>query len=399
MLAAGRAAEIGSRVSLLERNERLGRKLSITGNGRCNLTNAGDTADFVRSFGRNGKFLYRALTEFSSRDLVAFFEELEVKTKEEEDGRMFPASGSSESVVKALERYMRRRGVTVRLNCRVERILVDEAAGAVSGVRITGCQEVLRADSVILATGGLSYPGTGSTGDGYSMAVELGHSIIPLRPALVPLETEEEFAKGLQGLSLDSIEVAALANGRRFASESGDMLFTHFGVSGPAVLALSALVVEHLDKGEKVELSIHLISGLDAAGIERRLMDEISGSGGKLLRTVMRRLMPNALVPVLMGTCGIPEDRKCSQITGGERKKLGTQLADFRLTVKRSRPIDEAIITRGGIRVGEIDPRTMESKKTRGLYFCGEIIDIDARSGGYNLQAAFSTAHLAGTNA
>jgi predicted Rossmann fold flavoprotein len=398
MFAAGCAAERGLRVLLLERNARLGRKLSITGNGRCNLTNTGELDEFIRHFGRNGRFLYRALTEFSNRDLGAFFDAHGVETGEEREGRVFPVSGGSEGVVRALERYMRKHRATVELESRARRIVVNPAAGAVSGIEVEGRGEILGATRIILATGGLSYPATGSTGDGYSMAKELGHTIVPLRPALVPLVTEEQFPKDLQGLSLDGVRVAALVNGREIASETGGMLFTHFGVSGPAVLALSGLIVEQLGTKKKVAISINLQPDADEAELERRLLGEFSSSGGKAIGTVMRHLMPKALVPIFLKSLGISADTKCSQITGGERRRMTALLMDFRLAIRKARPVDEAIVTRGGISLDEIDPRTMESKKVKGLYFCGEVIDVDGASGGYNLQAAFSTARLAAMN-
>jgi len=399
MLAAGRAAEKGSRVLLIERNDRLGRKLAITGKGRCNVTNSGDIPHFIESYGRNGKFLYRALTEFSNRDLVSFLEERGVATKEERGGRIFPASDDSETVVRALERYLREREVSVALGSRVERIVLDPSSGAVAGVALRGREGTIEARAVILATGGLSYPATGSTGDGYAMAGKLGHTIVAPRPALVPLETRETFAKDLQGLSLENVRVTAFGNGTKLASEFGDMLFTHFGVSGPVILKMSALVVERLDAKERVEISINLKPALDETKLEARLMREFAGSGKKVLSTVMRSLLPKALIPVFVGLSGVSGDKRCNQITGDERKKLVKLFMDFRLAIRRARPIDEAIITRGGIALDEINPRTMESKKVKGLFLCGEVIDIDGNTGGYNLQAAFSTAHLAAMNA
>ena len=395
MFAAGRAAENGSRVLLLERNARLGKKLSITGNGRCNLTNTDETDEFVRNFGAHGKFLYRALTEFSYHDLVAFFKGHGLETREEDGGRIFPARGNSESVVRALERWLRRSGVTARLNSRVEKIAVDPVSGAVTGVKVGGREEIIEANSVVLATGGLSYPRTGSTGDGYSMARALAHAIVSPRPALVPLETKERFPKDLRGLSLRDVTVTVVCDGKRVASENGDLLFTHFGVSGPAILSLSALVVERLDEGRKVEISIDFARLRDGSVPAKRLIEALAGSGRRSIGTVMRGLMPKALVPVLMRSSGIAADKKCSQITSDERKRLAALLADFRLTITGARPIDEAIVTRGGIDLREINPHTMESKKVKGLYFCGEIMDFDGRTGGYNLQAAFSTAYLA----
>ena len=398
MLAAGSAAERGARVLLLERNARLGRKLGITGDGRCNLTNTDERDEFIRSFGANGKFLYRAFAAFSNHDLIAFFNEQGVAMKEEEGGRVFPASGRAESVIGALARYMKRHGVAVRMNSRAERVIVDAASAAVAGVTIKDRETTIGTKNVILATGGLSYPATGSTGDGYAVAKTLGHTIVPPRPALVPVETVEAFTKGLQGLSLTGVDVTVVSGRKRIASESGDLIFTHYGISGPAVLSLSGAIVEHLDRKEPVAVSINLKPALDRPGLEELLIREFAGSSKKLISTVMKGLVPKSLVPVLMNAGGISEEKQCGRITSAERKRLAGLLADFRLTVKRSRPIAEAIVTRGGIDLKEVDPRTMESKKVRGLYFCGEILDVDGNTGGYNLQAAFSTARLAAAN-
>jgi predicted Rossmann fold flavoprotein len=398
MLAAGSAAERGLRVILLERNARLGKKLGITGDGRCNLTNTDERDDFIRSFGANGRFLYRAFAAFSNHDLIAFFNGQGVATKEERGGRIFPASDRAESVIGALERYMKRHGVAVRLSSRAERIVVDAASGAVAGVRIRDRETTIGTKNVILATGGLSYPATGSTGDGYSMAKALGHTIVPPRPALVPVETAETFPKDLQGLSLSGVAVTVMSGRKRIASESGDLIFTHYGISGPVVLSLSGAIVERLDRKEPVAVSINLKPAFDRAGLEELLIREFAGSARKLIGTAMKGLVPKALVPVLLNAGGISEEKQCGRITSAERKRLAGSLADFRLTVKRPRPIDEAVVTRGGIELKEVDPRTMESRKVKGLYFCGELLDIDGSTGGYNLQAAFSTARLAAAN-
>ncbi len=399
MLAAGSAAEAGARVLLLERNERLGRKLRITGDGRCNLTNTADMEAFIRSFGANGRFLYRAFSSFSNRDLIAFFDGLGVATKEEEGGAIFPASDRAESVVEALARYMKKHGVEVMLNARASGIAVDAASGAVAGVTLEGREGTLGAKRVILATGGLSYPATGSTGDGYAMAKALGHAIVPPRPALVPLETVQSFPGRLRGVSLASVAVTATSGRKRIASESGDLMFTHYGVSGPVVLALSGAVVEHLDKGEQVALSVNLMPDLDGRGVDDLLLRTFARSGRKQLATVIGGLVPKALAGVLADAGGIAADRPCGGITASERKRLVALLSDMRLAVKRARPIAEAIVTRGGVDLKEVDPRTMESKKVRGLSFCGEVLDVDGRTGGFNLQAAFSTARLAASRA
>ena len=395
MLAAGRSAENGSRVLLLERNSRPGRKLGITGKGRCNLTNTCGIEDFIENYGRNGKFLYRALIEFPSAALVAFFNENGVETKEERGGRVFPASDDSASVVRALETYMKRHGVDIMLNSRVKGILTGDRGGFVAGVELGKEGGRIKAGKVILATGGLSYPATGSTGDGYAMAERLGHAIVPPKPALVPLETEEEFPKRLQGLSLENVRATVNCDGRRKESEFGDMLFTHFGVSGPIILKLSGSIVERLGEGRKVVLSINLKPALDETKLEGRLLREFASSGRKTLATVMKNLLPKALVPIFLDLAGTPGEKKCGQVTAAERKKIAGLMADLRITVARPRPFEEAIITRGGVDLREVDPRTMQSRKVKGLYFCGEVLDIDGTTGGFNLQAAFSTAYLA----
>ncbi|MFH1755283.1 MAG: NAD(P)/FAD-dependent oxidoreductase [Candidatus Latescibacterota bacterium] len=395
MLAAGCAAENGARVLLLERNKRLGNKLRITGKGRCNLTNTCETAEFIEGYGRNGKFLYRALREFSNQDLVRFFNQQGVDTKEERGGRIFPVSDKAVDVVNALERYMSKHNVTVKLNSRVGRIELNRESNAVTGVALKNRAKIIESGKIILATGGLSYPGTGSTGDGYAMAKQLGHSVVPLQPALVPFETVEKFPKDLQGLSLENVEVTVLCDSRKITTEFGDMLFTHFGVSGPIILRLSGRIVECLDNKKAVILSINLKPALDEGKITNRFLREFSGSGKKSLKTIIKGMLPRALVPVFIEASAIPGDKRCNQITGDERKALVRLMMDFRVTVKRARSYAEAIITRGGIDLKEIDPRTMESTKVKGLYFCGEIIDIDGITGGYNLQAAFSTGYLA----
>ena len=293
---------------------------------------------------------------------------------------------------------MKRHGVDIMLNSRVKGILTDGRGGLVAGIELGKGGGRIAAGKVILATGGLSYPATGSTGDGYSMAERLGHTIVPPKPALVPLETKKEFPKLLQGLSLENVEATVYCDGRRKESEFGDMLFTHFGVSGPIILKLSGSIVERLDEGRKVVLSINLKPALDETKLENRLLREFAAAGRKSLATVMKNLLPKALVPIFLDLAGVPGDRKCGQVTSSERRKIAGLLTDLRITAARPRAFDEAIITRGGVDLREVDPRTMESRKVKGLYFCGEILDIDGTTGGFNLQAAFSTAYLAAKN-
>ncbi len=402
MFAAGCAAANGADTLLLERNNKLGKKLSITGKGRCNITNIGEINDFIDIYGKNGKFLYRAFTKFFNQDLIAFFNHYDVSTKVERGGRVFPVSDDSESIVNVLRKYIKTNKVILGLNLRVKEIMItDNKTGEnkfgkykVKGIRLFERKEVIKTGKVILATGGLSYPRTGSTGDGYKMAEKLGHTIVPLKPALVPLETKEDFVKDLQGLALKNVSVTVFANGRKIDWEFGEMLFTHFGISGPVILKMSGLVVEHLSKNEEVSVVINFKPALDKKKLSDRFLREKKEFGLKSVSNVMKNFLPHRLVPVFLKLANVSSIKKFKQITHQEKEKIIDLLTNFKLKVTKPRPIDEAVITRGGISLNEINPYTMESKKVKGLYFCGEIIDIDGKTGGYNLQMAFSTAFL-----
>lgn len=402
MFAAGYSAANGANTLLLERNNKLGKKLSITGKGRCNITNIGEINDFIDIYGKNGKFLYRAFTKFFNQDLIAFFNHYDVSTKVERGGRVFPVSDDSESIVNVLRKYIKTNKVTLGLNLRVKEIkITDNKTGEnkfgkykVKGIRLFERKEVIKTGKVILATGGLSYPRTGSTGDGYKMAERLGHTIVPLKPALVPLETKEDFVKDLQGLALKNVNVTVFANGRKIDWEFGEMLFTHFGISGPVILKMSGLVVEHLGKNEEVSVAINFKPALDKKKLIDRFLREKKEFGLKSVNNVMKNFLPQRLVPVFLKLANISSIKKFKQITHQEEEKIIDLLTNFKLKITKPRPIDEAVITRGGISLNEINPYTMESKKVKGLYFCGEIIDIDGKTGGYNLQMAFSTAFL-----
>jgi len=395
MMAAGRAAACGATVLLLEKKDRLGLKLRITGKGRCNLTNATDMDDFVSHFGPNGRFLYRAFSRFFSTDLRAFFAARGVPTVVERGQRVFPVSNEARHIVDALQQYLDENRVSIRYNTPVTRLLTKDRH--IIGVQ-TGTGQTLHTPCVVLATGGASYPLTGSTGDGYRLAAEVGHRIVPIQPALVPLETEEPWVAALQGLSLRNVRVSLLLDGRPLAREFGEMLFTHFGVSGPLILTLSKRAVAALGEG-RVELSIDLKPALDDEQLDQRLRRELEQSGRRSFRNILKTLLPLRLRDPFITLTGIPADKPGHQITSEERQRLHRQLRDMRLTIKSPRPLSEAIITAGGVDINEIEPRTMESKLVRGLYFCGEVIDIDADTGGYNLQAAFSTGYLAGESA
>jgi len=393
MMAAGQAAGLGADTLLLEKMRRPGRKLGITGKGRCNLTNVASLPEIISHFGSSGIFLRQAFYRFSNDELVVFFEDLGVPTVVERGGRIFPASGQARDVVDALTAWMRRQGVTVRRKISVDGLLIKRQK--VCGVcGLTG--EIYPADAVIIATGGVSYPATGSTGDGYRLARSAGHSIVSPRPALIPLETEGAVAPRLQGLSMRNVNVSVLINGRKQDEAFGEMLFTHFGLSGPVILSLSGRVTDALDMGGRVTISIDLKPALDEHKLDERLLRDLDAHGKRKFQTLLEGLMPGKLIPVCMDLTGIPPDRRGHQITASERRRLRAWLKDFRLEVTGTRPISEAIITAGGINTGEIDPRTMASRLVSGLYFAGEVMDIDADTGGYNLQAAFSTGWLAG---
>ncbi len=393
LMAAGQAALGGAPTTLLEKMNLPGRKLRITGKGRCNLTNVAPLDNFITHFGDNGRFLRQAFSRFFSEDLIAFLDQLGVSTVTERGGRVFPASEDAGEVVDALVRWVTQQRVTLLTETGVSKVLRQ-------GERVTGVEtargQVLKADAVILATGGASYPGTGSTGDGYRMAELLGHTVVPIRPALVPLETAGDIAPRLQGLSLRNVTVQVQVDGRQEATEFGEMLFTHFGVSGPLVLTLSKCAVDALRLGRRVALSIDLKPALDEKKLDARLLRDLDAHGKRQFQTLLKGLLPAKLIPLCIEGTGIPADKVGHQITSDERGRLRLWLKELRLEVTGHRPLREAIITAGGIATREVDPRTMASRLVPGLYFAGEVLDIDADTGGYNLQAAFSTGWVAG---
>ena len=411
LMAAGQAAELGAETLLLEKMNHPGRKLRIAGKGRCNLTNVAPVSEFIAHFGPSGRFLRQAFVQFFNTELVAFFEELGIRTVTERGGRVFPASSQAcpersrraQDVVDALVRWAGDRGVTLRTRSPVERLLVE--GRRVVGVQVSRNQVFpqkpgfYRADAVIVATGGASYPATGSTGDGYRLAASVGHTIVPIRPALVPLETAGDVAPRLQGLSLRNVTVRVWVNGKKQAEAFGEMLFTHFGLSGPIILSLSRQVVDALHLGQKVILSVDLKPALDERKLDARLRRDLDAHGKQQFRTLLKGLLPRKLIPICIDLTGIPADKVAHQITSEERQRLRTWLKDFRLEVTGHRPFTEAIITAGGVDTREVDPRTMASRLVEGLYFAGEVLDIDADTGGYNLQAAFSTGWVAGRSA
>ena len=391
LMAAGRAAEEGARVLLLEKMGRVGIKLALTGKGRCNLTNSGELQDFIASYRRNGKFLHNVFSRFFNEDLIAFFKDRGLSTVEERGRRIFPASQQSQDVVRVLRDFISSHGVRVLIHTPGRGIVVD--GGRAVGVRTDS--GIFHGRRVILATGGASYPQTGSSGEGYRMAEELGHTIQPIRPSLVPLEIAEPDVRDLQGLALKNVRVTLRAGGQKVGEEFGEMLFTHFGVSGPIILTLSGDAGDQIGR-QKVELSIDFKPALSGEQVEARLIRELHAHQRKQISNILTRLLPQRLVPIFIRRADLSADLKGTEVQSAERKRLGRLLKDWRLTVRRPRPLEEAIVTAGGVSVNEIHPLTMESKKIKGLHFCGEMIDVDGKTGGYNLQAAFSTGWVAG---
>ncbi|MBC8367830.1 NAD(P)/FAD-dependent oxidoreductase [bacterium] len=395
LLAAGRAAQLGADVLLLEKMQRPGRKLRISGKGRCNITNTLEMPEFMREFDKKGRFLRPAFSQFFSKDILSLLAKLGVEHKVERGGRVFPASDRAQDVVDALQRWMLGTGVKMQTEAAVRDIIIRD--GRIAGV--VGKSEEHAANAVILCMGGASYKGTGSSGDGYAMAKTAGHSIVPIRPALVPLLTSDHAASRLQGLSLRNVEVSIWVGNKKKAKSRGEMIFTHFGVSGPLVLRLSRFAVDSLAAGEPVELVIDLKPALDHAALDRRLLRDIDAHGKRFFETLLGDLLPRKLIPVCIDASGIPAKCPAHQITGEQRKQLRVWLKEFRLKITGCRPLNEAIVTAGGVNLKEVNPKTMESRIMPGLYFAGELLDIDAPTGGYNIQAAFSTGWLAGNSA
>lgn len=428
MMAAAAAAGNGHEVSLYEKNEKLGKKLYITGKGRCNLTNNCDVETLLGAVCTNRKFLYSAFYGFNSQDTIRFFENAGMKTKTERGNRVFPVSDHSSDVIAALASQLRKRGAEVHLNEEVAGILCDKtadegpanAAGASGGAHegaeknggpgplrpdgrtqcVTGLRlasgRCVRADAVIVATGGLSYQTTGSTGDGYRFALEAGHSVTECSPSLVPLETAGDWAQQMQGLSLRNVELTVLDGKKELFREFGEMMFTHFGVTGPLILTASSVIQKRL-REHPLQMYIDLKPALDEERLDARILREFEAGKNKQFKNILGTLFPARLIPVMISRCGIPADKLIHEISREERKNLIRITKQFPLTVTGLRGYNEAVITRGGVSVREVDPATMESKKVRGLYFAGEVLDLDAVTGGFNLQIAWSTGYAAGT--
>lgn len=392
MIAAGRAASLGSDTLLLEKNNILGKKLLITGKGRCNITNSGNIRELIENIPGNGKFLYSAFNYFSNKDLIKLLESLGLKVKYERGKRVFPITDRSKDVVNTLISYLKKNNVKVLTNKKAEKIKISN--GKILGVE-TSQGEFFKTDSIIIATGGMSYPATGSTGDGYRMAKELGHTIIPLKPSLVPLTTKENWVKNVQGLTLKNVKVSAFRNNHKISEEFGEMLFTHFGVSGPVILTMSRDIVQGIS--DKIKISIDLKPALNESKLDTRLQRDFKEFDKRMFKNSLTKLLPKSLIPIVIKLSDIPPNKKINQITKQERLKLIRILKGLELNINGYRPIEEAIVTSGGVSVKEINPKTMESKLIKGLFFAGEVIDVDGLTGGFNLQAAFSTGFVAGS--
>ena len=404
MMSAITAKEAGNRVILIEKMKSLGRKLLITGKGRCNITSSLPIEEFIKNTPGNGKFLYSAFNNFSNEDIINFLKEEGLEVKEERGNRIFPVTDKSQDVLDCFIKRLKKDKVEIHLGERVEEILYDEKneGKIVTGIRTTNGK--IEADKIILATGGKSYPLTGSTGDGYCLAQKLGHTITNLKPSLVPIEIfEKSICKNLQGLSLRnvSIKIVDNENKKEIYSDFGEMLFTHFGVSGPIILSSSAHLVRYKNIDEKfknknIKIIVDFKPALSEEKLEARILRDFEEFKNKQFKNSLDKLLPQKLIPVIIELSNINENKKVNEITKEERKKLVILLKNFTLTLEKLRPIEEAIITSGGINIKEINPKTMESKLVKNLYFAGEIIDVDSYTGGFNLQIAYSTGYVAG---
>lgn len=393
LMAAVIAGREGAKVTLLEKMNYVGKKMGITGKGRCNITNACDMSDFIKNTPGNGKFLYGAYERFTNEDLLQLLHDAGLETKVERGGRVFPASDSALDVRNTFMKLMKHYGVDVHLEEPVNKLLVDD--GVVTGV-VTD-KETYHADAVVIATGGKSYPATGSTGDGYILAAQVGHKITDIRPSLVPIVTEESWVKDLMGLSLRNVELSVVAKNKVQAKMFGEMMFTHFGITGPIVLSLSHTVGKLMRKKNigTIGLDINLKPALSPETLDKRLQKDFDLYSKKQLINGMKDLLPSRLIQLIIELAGIDPQKPINQISKEERQQIGYMLQHMPLTVKGLRPVEEAIVTAGGISLKEFNPKTMESKLVKGLYGAGEVLDIDAFTGGYNLQAAFSTGYVA----
>ncbi len=395
LMAAGQAAEAGSEVVLLEKMKRPGRKICISGKGRCNITNIAELSEFIQHFGKTGRFLRQPFNRFFSAELMQFFAQHGLELVKERGGRVFPTSGKAPDVLKTFLRWLEGLPVSIRPDSRVDELLVEE--GKLRGVVCNG--NPIYGQAVILTTGGKSYPATGSTGDGYRLAESVGHKIVPFRPALVPVETEGNLARRLTGLHLRNVGVQLFVNGKKKQDGFGELQFMKYGLSGPVILTVSGLIVDALRAGKKVGLVLDLKPALDVQKLDSRLLRDFNERRKERMDSVLRGLMAREMVSVCLSATGISADRLAGEVRAAERKQLRHWLKNISFTVTGYRGFKEAIVTAGGVDLGLVNPRTMESKCCPGLYLAGELLDLQADTGGYNLQAAFSTGWLAGRSA
>ena len=402
MFAAIAAAEAGSQVTLLEKNEKLGKKLYITGKGRCNITNAGDMDNLFANIMTNAKFLYSAFYSYDNQRVIDFFERNGLRTKIERGNRVFPVSDHSSDVIATLQKVLKEKKVKIMLHTQVQSLLEepsvdDMSQNVVAGVKLED-GTTMQADAVIVATGGFSYQTTGSTGDGYRFAKEMGHTVTDIHPSLVPFLAKEGYVQQMQGLALKNVEVRILNGKKLLYQEFGEMLFTHFGVSGPLLLSASAAIKPSLTAGE-LSMFIDLKPALSEEQLDHRLLREFEEAKNKQFKNSIGGLFPAKMIPVMLELSGIDPEKKVNEITKAERRYFIGLIKAFPVTLCGLRDFNEAIITKGGVKVKEVNPSTMESKLVPHLYFCGEVLDLDAMTGGYNLQIAWSTGYLAGVSA
>lgn len=394
LIAAGRAAELGAKVLILEKMRTEGRKLLITGKGRCNVTNSAPISEFITHVFPNGRFLKNAFSQYFSEDILELLKRYKVDITLERGGRYFPTSQKAQDILQALLKWGNEQEVEIKCGYRVEKLLMED--GIITGVRANG--KTFLASKVIVATGGKSYPATGSTGDGYELARQVGHKIEKPIPALVPVETKGSVAQTLQGLNLKNVSAVVWVDGKKAGEAFGEMLFTHFGLSGPIILTLSRIMVKALQDGKKVEVTVDLKPALDEQKLDKRLQRDLNEHGKKQLVNIFRNWLPASMIPVFIKELGLDAEKECHQVSGKERKQIRYMMKNMRFEVSHNRSFKEAIITAGGVVTKEITPKSMESKKVSGLYFAGEVIDLDAETGGYNLQIAYSTGWVAGND-
>ncbi len=406
MMAAITAKENKNDVLIIEKNNQLGKKLLITGKGRCNITSSLEMEDFIKNTPGNGMFLYSAYQQYTNQDIIEFLKQQGLEVKEERGNRIFPVTDKSIDVLKCFSKKIKELNIEIKYNTKVEEILTEMVDGESIVIGVRTDKETIKANKVILATGGKSYPLTGSTGDGYQLVEKLGHSITEIKPSLVPLEVYDKMeCKELQGLSFRNVEIKLIdiEKNKQIYEDFGEMLFTHFGVSGPTILSSSAHLVRYkninrLFHERKIVLKIDLKPALDEKKLNDRILRDFEEVKNKQFKNSLDKLLPQKLIPVIITRSKIHPNKQVNEITKKEREELIKQIKDFEVIIKDFRPIEEAIITSGGVNIKEINPKTMESKKVKGLYFAGEIIDVDSYTGGFNLQIAYSTGYVAGSN-